>query len=255
MTGQRIICQQPVYKAHRIEEIQNRPGSWSSQLIGIFEYFNGNCKQIGEFKRNYPSYTPFAPFIGQDGKWYALYSPHYTCTKIMSLPDCKEIGGEKPEGNGFCPVELYVPSYKKKRHWYDEHFKKLLTERDAKNAEYFDHYYSDRILEGGPEADAAEILETESEPFIYHDFGFVSGCVWGDDSGGWKVQMFNLLQAHEGKLSRAEVFGHMELPYGLPLRNAIWIDENDDNCTSFSLHIAKMEYHEVNNLLKKFEKS
>jgi hypothetical protein len=41
----------------------------------------------------------------------ALYSPSYTATRILALPECVDLGGEEPGNYGFCPVELFVPTY------------------------------------------------------------------------------------------------------------------------------------------------
>ena len=68
---------------------------------------------MGEYIRNYSQiYHTFFPFK-HDEQWLALVSRSYTCTEIMRLPSCEFIGGEQPAGNGFCPVEFYVPRYRR----------------------------------------------------------------------------------------------------------------------------------------------
>lgn len=42
-------------------------------------------------------------------------------------------------------------------------------------------------------------------------FGFVAGCVWGDDSS-WKIQYLDLSKITEGKLTRDDRFGYIEMP-------------------------------------------
>jgi hypothetical protein len=42
------------------------------------------------------------------------------------------------------------------------------------------------------------------------DFGFVWGCIWGDDSS-WKVQYLNLSRIQHGELRRDERFGYVKL--------------------------------------------
>jgi hypothetical protein len=42
------------------------------------------------------------------------------------------------------------------------------------------------------------------------EFGFVWGCVWGDDSS-WKVQCLDLRRIREGVISRDERFGYVEI--------------------------------------------
>ena len=42
------------------------------------------------------------------------------------------------------------------------------------------------------------------------DFGFVWGCLWGDDSS-WKVQYLDLAEIQQGKIRREERFGYLRL--------------------------------------------
>lgn len=43
-------------------------------------------------------------------------------------------------------------------------------------------------------------------------FGFVSGCIWGDDSGGWKAEFLDLSKIEEGVLVQDGRLGYFELP-------------------------------------------
>lgn len=171
----------PNYYAKTLESIETKPGCWRSLRVGVFD----GDTQIGEYQRNYPSlYKTFYPFK-KNGKWYALYSKDYTATRVMSLPDCKDICGEEPSGFGFCPVELYVPM--------------SANESDG------------------------EDLEDE----LPVDFGFVAGCVWGDDSS-WKIQYIDLSLLEQGIIKREDRFGYTELPRDMELREAIYIDKYSD---------------------------
>jgi hypothetical protein len=68
-----------------------------------------NEEVIGDYSRNYPHlYNSFYPFVRGDQE-YALYSPHYTTSRVMTLPDCRDLCGEDPDSWGFCPVDYYVP--------------------------------------------------------------------------------------------------------------------------------------------------
>lgn len=137
-----------------------------------FEYTNADLEQIGTYKRNYSAfYRTFFPFFFNE-KWYALYSSDYTATRIMSLPDCKDLGGEEPNAFGFCPVEFFVP-------YLDPNLKKRTV-----------------------------------------DFGFVSGCHWGDDSN-WKLRYIDLSNVEKGIISVEERFGYIELPYNQRIREAV----------------------------------
>jgi len=64
---------------------------------------------VGSYERNFDSLLDtFHPFVHK-GKTYALYSKDYTATRVMSLPDCTDIGGQVGDNMGFCPMEFYVP--------------------------------------------------------------------------------------------------------------------------------------------------
>ena len=140
-------------------------------------------EKIGEYFRNYDSlFNTFYPFV-LDGKNYALYSKCYTATRVMSLPDCKDLGGEESHSFGFCPVDYYVPQG--------------------------------------------------------CNFGFVAGCVWGDDSS-WKLQYLDLSNVEFGIIKRDDRFGYLELP-NMPLDQAV---ECDSECSY--LTISKIKRFKLN---------
>src|SRR5262245_49396950 len=100
------------YAAKVLDTIENAPGTWNSLNVGVFELFDdAREEQIGQYVRNYGRlYDTFFPFE-QNGKYFALYSPDYTATRIMELPSCRDIGGEEPHSWGFCPVDFFVPTF------------------------------------------------------------------------------------------------------------------------------------------------
>lgn len=168
----------PVEEFHaKLEASEGRPGYMGTGLVKVFRRVDGVDEQIGEYHRNYPSlYHTFHPFRC-DGRWFALYSTDYTATRIMELPSCRDIGGEEPENNGFCPVDYYVP---------------------------FDH---------------PEVVKTT----MAGRFGFVAGCIWGDDSS-WKIQYLDLTRVTEGILVRQELFDYVAMPRAIVrLRDCIRI--------------------------------
>jgi hypothetical protein len=170
------------FTARKLKAIKNRPGTWDSYKVGVFQ----DETPIGEYVRNY-SMVPFAPFM-LNGNWYALASKDYVCTEIMKLPSCEWIGGEPHDSNGFCPAELYVPRY------YQETYKS----KDGS-----DHRFTEWDYDVKPgDADVDKYTE-------FATFGFVSGCVWGDDTS-WKVEAFDLREADKGKLTRLQPFGYFE---------------------------------------------
>jgi len=199
-----------MYNAELIDTIETKPGCWKSSKVGIFQ----GQKQVGEYLRNYDGMAvgTFCPFE-QNGKWYALYSSDYTCTRLMSLPDCKNIGGEQPNAYGFCPAEYYIPRYKICNfNWTDK------DREGFKNAgntveESFRLYEQDWDDE-----------DVKDSPIIYENFALIAGCVWGDDSS-WKVQHIDLTKVSEGIIIRSQPFGYIELPKKIDLKDAVTIDE------------------------------
>jgi hypothetical protein len=150
----------------KVEVIDRGPGVWQTAGVSIFKEINGSVRQIGSYERNHAGWcdSTFSPFA-QEGRWYALYSPDYTAAPIMELPSCRDLGGEEHDGNGFCPVDYYVPH---------------------------DH---PAVLKAGNSG----------------RFGFVAGCIWGDDSS-WKIQYLDLSNAANGVLVRKELFGYVAMP-------------------------------------------
>jgi len=145
--------------------VDHGPGVWATAEVSILEKTEGGDVRIGGYARNHSIlYNTFVPFQ-KNGRWYALYSRHYTATRVMELPSCKDLGGEDPDGSGFCPVDYYVP---------------------------FDNQKVVRACTGG-------------------SFGFVAGCIWGDDSS-WKIQYLDLSRIEDGIIERKELFGYIEMP-------------------------------------------
>lgn len=150
--------------------------SWNQMLCSVMEVQeDGSRKKIGEFKRNYGClHDTWEPFE-QNGKFFALCSRDYTATAVMALPECEIITEETPHGFGFCPTGFYVPTEMKS-------------------------YIDD---------DKPEPLPTKWRG----KFGFVCGCIWGDDTS-WKIEFLDLSEITQGKITRDNRFGYVELPGG-----------------------------------------
>ena len=244
------------YEAKIIDKIDNGKGCWNSIKVGIFE----NEKQIGEYKRNYPSlYDTFFPFE-KNGKWYALYSPDYTVTRIISLPDCKDIGGEEPDSFGFCPTEFLVPKLCGQILNPEELMPKSPSAKEwaaeVKTEHGTMYYWPDSKDHPNPDPkrkeeylSARKLFEKqfnewqERNPFIekYADWGFVAGCIWGDDSS-WKIELLDLSQVDKGILKREDRFGYIELPRNCSLKNAIntdFIDVLNEKPDKIHIRIAQ----------------
>ena len=182
------------------------PGVWATALVSVFE---GEI-QIGTYERNLAGWaeTTFGPFEW-DGKWYALYSPDYTTTRVMSLPDCQDIGGEDPSPGGFCPVEFFVPRYRER------------TTRDRTRGQS----YSGWEFSNAEISPAEALYETTYAPWVTVSTGFIAGCRWGDDST-WKLECVDLALAVTGHVVRTARFGHVELAQGNTLAASLRFDRN-----------------------------
>lgn len=190
-----------LYYAEVINKIDNGQGYWNSLNIGIFKTVDGNKEQIGEYIRNYHClFNSFHPFM-QGDKWYALYSKEYTATRVMSLPDCKDLCGEDSDGDGFCPVDFYVP-------WDNKDLSDELK--------FSKEQYPDSIVR-----------------WTSGSFGFVSGCIWGDDSG-WKLEFLDLREITNSKLIRDDRFGYIDIG-GKRIKDSVdfdyyYLDGDNESC-------------------------
>jgi hypothetical protein len=191
--------------AVHIEQVKNEPGTWNSNKISI--YRDGNL--IGEYLRNYNNYgaNTFYPFE-INHEWYALYSPNYTATRVMKLhyDHIEDWCGEDPAAHGFCPVEFYVPKY--------IHGNSNLSDSG------FDYYFVDNI---DPEEFEIGLHEPGFISLNSCNFGFMAGCVWGDDSS-WKLRYIDLSQIPDKILTVTDKFGYWELPGSLELKECINMD-------------------------------
>jgi len=213
----------------RTSKRENRPGAWNSTVVEIFM----DGVRIGGYVRNYPGHAEatFEPFM-LEGRWYALYSPDYTTTRVMSLPECADIGGEERDACGFCPVELYVPAYRlfgfDMRHDHragqrvEPHVERhhtVLWPWEASDIAEAEARIAREAAEG-PGAPPSPSFNYDLTDWRWCPFGFVAGCVWGDDSS-WKIEMLDLSRAAEGVLSRKARFGYVEMPTAMRLREAV----------------------------------
>lgn len=76
-----------------------------------------------------------------------------------------------------------------------------------------------------PQDELFDSNELEKTDFI-GKFALVAGCVWGDDSGGWKIQAVDLSYINEGKLEVKPLFGYFESFYNGKLEDVVrWISQ------------------------------
>ncbi len=214
-----------MYSAKTIGKIEYAPGTWSGVRVGVFRIEGEAEEQIGEYERNYPNLlNTFCPFQ-KDGKDYALYSPDYTATRLMALPSCEDIGGEEHDSVGFCPVDFYVPTFiereyvalddKIHRYRVNEPGTEHLIATTTKYSP-LDETTGERIVVEKPDYPVGTQL--------YYPFGFVAGCIWGDDTS-WKIEYLDLSEAERGILKREQRFGYVALPSGMTLKQAVSMED------------------------------
>ena len=248
---------EPQYAAKVLEKIDNG-NAWNGLHMGVFVTDDQGERQIGQYDRNYHGYgeATFCPFKLGD-RWFALYSKDYTSTRLMSLPDCTDIGGENRHSCGFCPVEYFVPMLCGQEFDDSDPKPEVANHRpdiwaldvggrcywpDDKDHPHPDEAKKAAYLKAREESHAAMDAWYKRHPFIerHATFGFVAGCIWGDDSS-WKIQFLDLSKAAEGKITRDERFGYIELPSGVDLKDAIdteWIDDLNAPLSELRVRIA-----------------
>lgn len=156
----------------------NRPGTWDSTIVEVFRRTasNDELEKVGKYERSYAILQTFEPFR-QGNKEFALISRDYTRTAVLDLQNGNVIAEEPENQWGFCPVGFYVPD------WWDVNDGTVIP-----GSEYWHPRYE----------------------WPTGDFGFVWGCIWGDD-GSWKVQYLDLSKVQQGVIQREERFGYLEL--------------------------------------------
>jgi len=183
------------------------PQVWKTALVSIFD---GDA-QVGSYARNHAGWAheTFEPFQWNNN-WFALYSPDYTTTRVMSLPDCKDIGGEMPAPDGFCPVEFYAPRYRE------------ATTRAIKTGQIFQSWRFDNSSQGADEH--ADYISTFG-PWTHISTAFVAGCIWGDDASR-KLECIDLASAAQGRIVRSARFGHVQLARKMALVDSLEFDHH-----------------------------
>lgn len=191
----------PPYSVTSISKESGR-GSWNVQDVSVI---GPGGEVVGTYTYNYHQTPPFCPFrIGE--QWYALYSKRYTASRVMKLPSCEDVWGEDSSAGGFCPVEFFVPAIQEID--FD-------GERTGKLCGTFNDDFEDFGKPGKHPRHNWLIHEPE-----YLRYGFVCGCVWGDDSS-WKVQFFDFSDIENGNVTYDARLGYVELIEGMSLQKSI----------------------------------
>jgi len=71
-----------------------------------------------------------------------------------------------------------------------------------------------------PTSEELVLCDFEKPSMELGTFGFVAGCVWGDETS-WKIQFLDLSDITKGIIRRDDRFGYIELPHGIDLIDAI----------------------------------
>jgi hypothetical protein len=209
------------YTAKVLERIPDRPDAWNTLKVGVFRVDGEKEGQIGEYARNYGSLFRTFFHCKYNDKDYALYSPDYTVTRVMELPSCKDIGGEEPHSFGFCPVDYNVPCYIDREYitLEDKVRRYRVNDPSPDNLALSTTKYTPLDEKTG-ERIVIEKPDYPVSPVLYYPFGFVAGCIWGDDSS-WKIQYLDLSEIEKGVIKREERFGYIAMPDELTLKQAI----------------------------------
>lgn len=198
------------------------PNTWAYNDI---EIVGPNDDIVGKYTYNYSGKPPFFPFYLQE-QWYALYAKDYTASRIMKLPNCDDVWGEERNSYGFCPVEFYVPSVQNTDFGGDR-TGKLGGSYDTDPNNFEEPHHN-------------EEYNWTVKPVKFMDFGFVCGCMWGDDSS-WKIRFFDLSRIVEGIVTYDERFGYAEMHNKLSLQESvevIWPGSSHDKI-GIRLYTAK----------------
>lgn len=239
----------PHFTAEVVDKVEYRLGAWNGVEVAIIQQDekDGPKKQVGNtFKRNYSTNFDNFAVCRKHGRYFALYSPDYTSTRVMEIVPgigWEDIGGESRNANGFCPTGFHIPitydmifeydahpSNEKLKDWSKlldayppgSHYVSLGGYETAEKIRYEDGKYVQAYSADGTYEWVWGPKRMWDHGWLIYppDFGFVSGCYWGDDSS-WKIQYLDLREIERGIIKREEKFGYIELPPHLTLKQAI----------------------------------
>ena len=250
----------PHFTAETVEKVDNGPGCWNGVEVAVMQQDakDGPKQNLGTFQRNYSTNFNNFAVCQKYGRYFALYSPSYTATRVMEITPgvgWKDIGGEDKDSNGFCPTDLYIPLLseyvneefhcgptRKIKDWsrlmdYYPAGSRFVAPGKSKGRQMLHYPDGSRIraytedLKGkswdhhwvyGPECDF-------ESGYIIHPpkHAFVAGCYWGDDTS-WKIQYIDVSRIDEGIIKRDDRFGYIELPRNLSLKDTIHIEDIDE---------------------------
>lgn len=160
-------------------------GGWN---YSCYEFSTGKSKvkkNIGKLYRNYPKSNKICQPYLFESNWYILFSEDYN---HLSLYD-ENLNKINQTKSGFCPIEVYVPRFKKTD---------MYCNLVADNQENFNDF---------------------KEESFYSNFGFISGCHWGDDFSA-KIRTLDLSDPEF--FCENEEYGYVQIPYSLRKSVKFW---------------------------------
>jgi hypothetical protein len=189
----------------RVEPL-DEGSKWSYKRITVLR-LDGSGEPIAvvaTYERNYGGFfETFEPFR-QNGRDYALISSRYVAIDLLDL-QTGEIAKGKPVDDQFCPVGFYVPD------WCDVNGDPAQEVTGDQDWSGFRDYWWPRS-----------------------DFGFAAGRAWSDSASA-RLRYLDLSRASEGIVRWDERFGHIELPDGVPLRQAVQITDYDNRTVQIAI--------------------
>lgn len=186
------------YFSKVIEEIKNKKGIWGYLRIGIYQIDtpeNSNIKEIIEM-------DPVSVLKLKNVKKVGEYIRNYSCYGNETFFPFKQ--GDKwfalYSEKYTCTSVMELPSCKKISGEPQDSF-------GFCPVGYYVPWDNIELKEEGIEG----------------TFGFVSGCIWGDDHS-WKLEYLDLSDIKNGNIKRENKFGYFELPNYKELKDCISFD-------------------------------
>lgn len=190
----------PIRERFYVKILEEDTTAWTQIKVGIFDKKISDKEPIYIYRRNYSLLDTFEPFRIWDEnneKWryFALISPDYMGFVIVDLESKNII---RPDENyGFCPDSFHIPDV------ID------IFEKETINKDKLKDMYA-RMSDPSSIPDYVFWGRYIDEFLQLRTFGFVSGCLWAEDS--WmKIRAIDLTEILDGRVSMDERFGYLIL--------------------------------------------
>lgn len=200
--------------------VEGRPGTWRTIDCQLIHRDTGYTVHSWTYMYSSESavWNTVHPFEHQ-GRWYVTYSSAYTRLSVFNITDQYEAWTDEGGAGGFCPVAVAIPW--KHTDVRPEHERSHNLTMWSWLPRIGDQYEGDASFR----ASAA-------------DFGFYSGCIWGDDSS-WKLRYLDFSRLSEGIVVASDAFGYIPLPTSMTIQDCVELDyvEEDEDRKVFALAV------------------